>query len=103
MHCGKAGSEALGKNRGGGRAGRRFSRGGRVEVRVPLSTLRYHIYKACRVAAASPRLRPVRIEREPMSSSMLQAHVGAVRVSFAEGCSLSYVAAVLSALSKASC
>lgn len=76
------------------------------KYRVPLSTLRYHIYKGRKstiAVAASPRLLPVRIEREPSPVSTLQAHVGAVRVSFAEGCSPSYVAAVLSALSKASC
>ena len=74
--------------------------------RVALSTLRYHIYKARKSAAipvASPRLLPVRMEREPSAMSMLHAHVGTVRVSFSEGCSPSYVAAVLSELSKASC
>jgi hypothetical protein len=39
------------------------------KYRVPLSTLRYHIYKARKavaLAAASPRLLPVRIESKPM-------------------------------------
>ncbi|HEY3500010.1 MAG TPA: hypothetical protein VGK73_35215 [Polyangiaceae bacterium] len=73
---------------------------------MALSTLRYHIYKARKSATipvASPRLLPVRIEREPSPISMLHARVGAVRVSFSEGCSPSYVAAVLSELSKALC
>jgi hypothetical protein len=76
------------------------------KYRVALSTLRYHIYKARQsavAAAATPRLLPVRVEREPSPISTLHAHVGAVRVSFAEGCSPSYVADVLSALIKASC
>ena len=76
------------------------------KYRVPLSTLRYQIYKARRstaAAAASPRLLPVRIEHDRSPISILHAHVGAVRLSFAEGCSPSYLAALLSALGKASC
>jgi transposase-like protein len=73
------------------------------KYRVALSTLRYQIYKARKSTGAVPRLLPVRIEHEPSPIAMLEAHVGAVRVNFSEGCSPSYVAAVLSALSKASC
>jgi transposase-like protein len=72
-----------------------------VKHRVSLSALKYHVYKARRgVRTAAPRLLPVRIEAEPV---MLQVQVGAVRVSFPEGCSPSYVAALLTALAKATC
>jgi hypothetical protein len=74
-----------------------------VKHRVSLSALKYHIYKSRkseRAPAGRPRLLPVRFAAEPM---MLQAQVGAVRLSFAEGCAPSYVAALLTALSKASC
>ena len=48
----------------------------------------------------SPRLLPVRIGAKP---ALPQAQVGAIGVSFSEGCSPSYVAALLTALGKAAC
>jgi hypothetical protein len=71
-----------------------------VKHRLSLSALKYHIHKSRkseRAPAGRPRLLPVRFAGEPM---MLQAQVGAVRLSFSEGCSPSYVAALLTALSK---
>ena len=69
--------------------------------RVSLSALKYHVYKARRSGRSNtPRLLPVRVRTEPV---ILQAQVGAVRVSFPEGCSPSYVAALLAALANAAC
>lgn len=71
-----------------------------LKHRVTLSALKYHVYKARKSGGARLRLLPVRMGDEP---TMLHAHVGAVRLSFPEGCSPSYVAALLTALSKAAC
>jgi len=71
-----------------------------LKHRVSLSALKYHVYKARRGERAAPRLLPVRIGAEP---PLLQAQVGAIRLSFSEGCSPVYVAALLSALGKAVC
>ncbi|HKU40700.1 MAG TPA: hypothetical protein VJR89_21215 [Polyangiales bacterium] len=72
-----------------------------LKHRVSLSALKYHVYKARRgESTVAPRLLPVRIGAEP---ALLQAQVGAIRVSFSEGCSPSYVAALLTALGKAAC
>jgi hypothetical protein len=72
-----------------------------LKHRVSLSALKYHVYKARRGGrSAAPRLLPVRIGAEP---PLLLAQVGAVRVSFPEGCSPSYVAALLTALAKTTC
>jgi transposase-like protein len=72
-----------------------------LKHRVSLSALKYHVYKARRGArSVVPRLLPVRIGTEP---PLLQAQVGAIRVSFPEGCGPSYVAALLTALAKATC
>jgi hypothetical protein len=71
-----------------------------LKYRVSLSALKYHLYKARHARSVVPRLLPVRIGGEPL---LLQAQVGAVRVSFPEGCSPSYVAALLAALAKAAC
>lgn len=72
-----------------------------LKYRVSLSALKYHVYKARRgERTAAPRLLPVRIGTEP---ALLQAQVGAIRVSFSEGCSPSYVAALLTALGKTAC
>ena len=71
-----------------------------LKHRVSLSALKYHVYKARRGRAVTPRLLPVRIGTDPL---LLQAQVGAIRVSFPEGCNPSYVAALLAALAKAAC
>lgn len=74
--------------------------------RVSLSALRYHVYKARKSPDSKPgrpRLLPVRVGAAPAAPALLEAQVGAVRLRFAEGCNPSYVAAVLSALSDASC
>jgi hypothetical protein len=72
-----------------------------LKHRVSLSALKYHVYKARRGGrGGAPRLLPVRIGAEP---PVLQAQVGAIRVSFSEGCSPVYVAALLTALGKAVC
>ena len=73
-----------------------------VALKHSLPALKYHLYKSRKSGATSrgPRLLPVRLGDEPL---MVDAHVGAVRLSFPEGCSPSYVAAVLAALQKASC
>jgi hypothetical protein len=72
-----------------------------LKHRVSLSALKYHVYKARRGGrSVAPRLLPVRIGAEP---PLLQAQVGAVRLSFPEGCSPSYIAALLTALAQATC
>jgi len=66
--------------------------------RVSLPALKYHLYRARK--GNGPRLLPVRVGAEPM---LLQAQCGPVRVAFPEGCSPTYVAAVLAALAKIAC
>jgi len=72
-----------------------------LKHRVSLSALKYHVYKARRSErGAVPRLLPVRLGAEPV---LLQAQVGAIRVSFSEACSPAYVTALLTALGKTAC
>ena len=53
-----------------------------LKHRVSLSALKYHVYKARHGRAVTPRLLPVRIGGETL---LLQAQVGAIRVSFPRG------------------
>jgi hypothetical protein len=73
-----------------------------LKHRVSVPALKYHLYKSRRDggAEARPRLLPVRLGNEP---AMLQAQYGAIRLTFPEGCSPAYVAALLTALSKTAC
>ena len=72
-----------------------------LKHRVSLSALKYHVYKARRgERTVAPRLLPIRSGAEP---ALLQAQVGAIRVSFSESCSPLYVAALLTALGKTAC
>lgn len=65
---------------------------------VSLPALKYHIYKARNAGTkAEPRVLPVRMADERRT---FQVELGAVRLSFAEGCEPAYVAAVLSAVGK---
>jgi hypothetical protein len=71
-----------------------------AKYRVSLSALKYHLYRSRKVTGNGPRLLPVRVGAEPI---LLQAQCGPVRVAFPEGCSPTYVAAVLAALAKITC
>lgn len=67
---------------------------------VTLATLKYHLYRsrAAKHEQGAPRLLPVAVKAA--ASSSVEAQVGAVRVTFSDGCDPQYVAAVLSALAK---
>lgn len=65
---------------------------------VSLPALKYHIYKARSAGGKQePRVLPVRVGDERRT---FQVEIGALRLSFAEGCEPSYVAAVLNAIGK---